>query len=87
LKFIFYIRDIINIGFISGPTKLGLDSAEHAMAVRKKRKKKSLDKEVEFHFISNSISVANRVKVDVMKAIARKLTNSDDLAYVAGFTS
>jgi hypothetical protein len=38
-------------------------------------------------FVSNSVSLATRVHVDILKAIARKLTNTQDLAYVAGFTS
>lgn len=33
------------------------------------------------------MSLATRVRVDVLKAIARRLTNREDLAYVAGFTS
>jgi hypothetical protein len=38
-------------------------------------------------FISNSVRLATRVRADVMKVIARKVSNKDDLAYVAGFTS
>ena len=68
-----------------------LDSVEAALAVRKayadKRKNKQLGPDLEMLFISNSVSLATRVRVDVMKAIARKVSNKDDLAYVAGFTS
>jgi hypothetical protein len=68
-----------------------LEKAEHAIALRKayadKRKNNKLGRDFETLFISNSVSLATRVRVDVMKAIARKLTNKDDLAYVAGFTS
>jgi hypothetical protein len=68
-----------------------LDKPEFAIAVRKayadKRKNKQLSRDLESLFISNSVSLATRVRVDVMKAIARKITNAQDLAYVAGFTS
>jgi hypothetical protein len=68
-----------------------LEKTEHAIALRKayadKRKNKQLGRELESLFISNSVSLATRVRVDVMKAIARKISNSQDLAYVAGFTS
>jgi hypothetical protein len=37
--------------------------------------------------MANCVSLATRVRVDVLKAIARRVTSRDDLAYVAGFTS
>ena len=37
--------------------------------------------------MSNSVNLATRIRVDIMKAIARKITNRDEVAYVAGFTS
>ena len=68
-----------------------LDKAEHAIALRKafadKRKKKELEPELENLFMANCVNLATRVRVDILKAIARRLTNKDDLAYVAGFTS
>jgi hypothetical protein len=68
-----------------------LDNPEAALAIRKayaeKKKNKLLSREMDTLFISNSVSLATRVRVDVMKAIARKVSNKDDLAYVAGFTS
>jgi hypothetical protein len=68
-----------------------LGKPEFAIAVRKayadKRKNKQLSRDLESLFISNSVSLATRVRVDVMKAIAREITNAQDLAYVAGFTS
>jgi hypothetical protein len=36
-------------------------------------------------FITNSVNLATRVWIDVMKTIAIKLTNSDVQAYVVGF--
>ena len=68
-----------------------MENPEQALSLRKayaeKRKNKTLGKELEALFISNCVSLATRVRVDVMKAIARRLTNKEDLAYVAGFTS
>jgi hypothetical protein len=52
-----------------------------------KRKNKQLSRDLESLFISNCVTLATRIRVDVMKAIARKVTKGDDLAYVAGFTS
>jgi hypothetical protein len=68
-----------------------LDKPEHAIAMRKafaeRRKKKDLGAEFESLFMTNCVNLATRIRVDIMKAIARKLTNSKDIAYVAGFTS
>jgi hypothetical protein len=68
-----------------------LDKPEHAFALRKafaeKRKKKELSPELDSLFLANCVNLATRVRVDILKAIAKKLTNDSDLAYVAGFTS
>jgi hypothetical protein len=68
-----------------------MDKVEHAVAIRKafaeKRKKKELPSELDSLFLTNCVNLATRIRVDVMKAIARKVTNTNDLAYVAGFTS
>jgi hypothetical protein len=68
-----------------------MDSAENAIAIRKafaeKRKKKELDAELDSLFMSNCVNLATRIRIDILKAIAKRLTNSKDLAYVAGFTS
>jgi hypothetical protein len=86
-----YLSHGKNQGQLIPMVEVRMDSAVHAIEVRKafadKRKKKTLDKDLESLFVSNSVTLATRVRVDVMKAIARKLTNSKDLAYVAGFTS
>jgi len=88
---IIYLSHGKNQGQLIPMVEIRMDSAEHAISVRKtfaeKRKKKLLDKELESLFVSNSVSLATRVRVDILKAIARKLTNAQDLAYVAGFTS
>jgi hypothetical protein len=68
-----------------------MENLEQALSLRKayaeKKKNKSLGKDLDSLFISNCVSLATRVRVDVLKAIARRLTNREDLAYVTGFTS
>jgi hypothetical protein len=71
--------------------EIKMDKPEQALALRKayaeKKKNKTLGKDLETLFISNCVSLATRVRIDIMKAVARRLMNRDDLAYVAGFTS
>jgi hypothetical protein len=66
-----------------------LDTVASASAIRKafaeKSKTKKLTGDYERMFITNSVNLATRVRIDVMKTIARKLTNSDVQAYVVGF--
>jgi len=68
-----------------------LDKPEHALAIRKafalKRKSKSLPSDLESLFITNCVNLATRVRIDILKAIARKVSNDKDLAYVSGFIS
>jgi hypothetical protein len=71
--------------------EIRMENPEQALLIRKayadKKKSKSLGRDLETLFVANCVSLATRVRVDVMKAIARRLTNKNDLAYVAGFTS
>jgi hypothetical protein len=68
-----------------------LEKLEHAVAIRRafaeKRKSKDLPKDLDKLFVSNCVNLATRVRIDIMKSIARKVTGKDDLAYVAGFIS
>jgi hypothetical protein len=68
-----------------------LDSVGSASAIRKafaeKSKGKKLTGDYERMFITNSVNLATRVRIDVMKAISRKLTTPDVQAYVVGFIS
>jgi hypothetical protein len=61
-----------------------LDKPEFAIALRKafadRRKKKDLGSELDSLFLTNCVNLATRVRVDIMKALARRLTNSTDLA-------
>jgi uncharacterized membrane protein YgcG len=88
---IIYLSQGKNQGEPIPMVEVRLDKPEFAIAIRKayaeKRKNKQLSRELESLFISNCVTLATRIRVDVMKAIARKVTKGDDLAYVAGFTS
>jgi hypothetical protein len=68
-----------------------MDKVEHAIEIRKafadRRKKKDLPDDLNDLFISNSVNLATRIRVDILKAIAKKITNDKELAYVAGFVS
>jgi hypothetical protein len=68
-----------------------LDKQEHAVAIRKafaeKRKRKELPDNLDKLFIANCVNLATRVRIDVMKAVARKVTSKDELAYVSSFIS
>jgi hypothetical protein len=68
-----------------------LDKAEYAIEMRKafadKKKKNQLSASHANLFMSNSVNLATRIRVDIMKSIARRITKRDEIAYVAGFTS
>jgi hypothetical protein len=68
-----------------------LDSNENAASIRKafaeKRAKKVLPESWSNLFITNSVNLATRIRIDILKAIARKVTNKKELAYVSGFIS
>jgi hypothetical protein len=52
-----------------------------------KRKDKSLPPNLDSIFITNCVNLAARVRIDILKAIARRISNSLDLAYASGFIS
>jgi hypothetical protein len=68
-----------------------LDSMINALAIRKafaeKRKNRKLPQSVESLFVTNCVNLATRVRIDVLRAIAKKVTNDKDIAYVSGFIS
>ena len=69
-----------------------LDSTEFAVEIRKafaeKRKKDGkLSGCLERIFLSNSINIGTRVRIEILKAIAKRISNEKDLAYVASFIS
>jgi hypothetical protein len=71
--------------------EIKLDTVAHAESIRKsfaeKRAKKSLPNDLDSLFVTNSVNLATRIRIDVMKAIARKLTTKQEQAYVSGFIS
>ena len=68
-----------------------LDKPEFAIAIRKafadKKKKNLLRPELSQLFLSNSVNLATRVRIDILKALSKKVAGKDEIAYVAGFTS
>jgi len=68
-----------------------LDKVEFAEEIRKafaaKRKSGNLSGILERIFISNSINVGTRVRIEILKAIAKKITNDQEFAYVVSFIS
>jgi hypothetical protein len=68
-----------------------LDKVEFAAEIRKafaeRRKKEKLTGPLEKIFISNSINVGTRVRIEILKAIAKKMTNEHEFAYVVSFIS
>ena len=68
-----------------------LDSVEYAVDIRKafaeKRKKEKLSGCLERIFLSNSINIGTRVRIEILKAIAKRISNPKELAYVASFIS
>jgi len=66
-----------------------IDKVEHAIAIRKafanQRKNGLLKGNLERVFIANSVNPPTRVRIEILKAIARKITNDKELAYVVGF--
>ena len=68
-----------------------MDSTKSAVDLRKafvqKLRSKGLTGEYENIFITNSVTKATRVRIDILKAIARKITNDREAAYVASFIS
>jgi hypothetical protein len=86
---IFYLNQGKNADKLLPMIELRMDKVENAFAIRKafalKRKDKSLPAELDSLFVTNCINLATRVCIDVLKAIARKITNDKDVAYVSGF--
>ena len=68
-----------------------LDKVEFALAIRKafaeKSKSKLLTGDYEKLFITNSVNLATRVRIDILKSIAQKVNSDHVRAYVVGFIS
>ncbi len=68
-----------------------MDKVEFAVEIRKafaeRRKKEKMSGPLEKIFISNSINVGTRVRIKILKAIAKKMSNEHEFAYVVSFVS
>ncbi len=63
------------------------NTVEIRKAFAERRKKEKLTGILEKIFISNSINVGARVWIEILKAIARKISNDQDQAHVVSFIS
>ncbi len=65
-----------------------LDSAELALKIRKQfAEKKKAGQDFGKTFITNSVTLPTRVRVDIMRAIARKYTNETTEFFVSSYSS
>ena len=68
-----------------------LDCLRSAVDIRKafvqKMRSKELAEEYEQIFITNCVTKSTRVRIDILKAIAKKLTNDKEAAFVSSFIS
>jgi len=88
---IFYLNQGQQMDVFLPMVEVKLDSMINALAIRKafaeKRKNRKLPQEMESLFVTNCVNLATRVRIDVLRAIAKKVTNDKDIAYVSGFIS
>jgi hypothetical protein len=67
-----------------------MESIVAATAIRKafaEKRKEGDGKSMGRLYVANSVSLSTRVRIDVLKAIAKKLTNASDQAHVAAYSS
>jgi hypothetical protein len=67
-----------------------LNSVEAATGLRKafaEKRKEGDGRSLGRLYVANSVSLSTRVRIDVMKAIAKKLTVNKDTAHVASYSS
>jgi hypothetical protein len=79
-------------GSVSLPmVEVRLDKVEFASSIRRafaeKSKSKLLTCDLERLFITNSVNLATRVRIEVMKLIAQKVASDQVKTYVVGFVS
>jgi hypothetical protein len=87
------------IGFINQGKNNGRDipmvevklgSVEEATNIRKafaEKRKEGDGKSVGRLYVSNSVSLSTRVRIDILKAMAKKLSNNKEAAHVAAYSS
>jgi hypothetical protein len=67
-----------------------LSSVESATAIRKafaEKRKENDGKALGKLYVANSVNLATRVRIDILKAIAKKITNTKESAHVASYSS
>ena len=88
---IFYLNQGQQMDVFLPMVEIKLDSVANALAIRRafavKRKNKQLPADLESLFVTNCVNLATRVRIDVLRAIAKRITNDKDIAYVSGFIS
>ena len=85
---ILFINQGRNSGRDIPMVEIRMDSKESAAGIRKAyADKRKAGKDFGRLFMANCVGLATRVRVDVMKAIALKLSNTDQASYVTAFTS
>jgi hypothetical protein len=85
---IIFINQMKSKGHQVPMVEVKLDSVKSAADIRKAFAEKKKDKaDLGRIFIANSVTLATRVRVDILKAISRKLTNKDSSAHAVPFIS
>ncbi len=86
---IHYVNQMRNNGQQIPMVEVKLDSAINANIIRKAfaEKRKAEGTDVGRLFIANSVNLATRVRVDILKALARKITDKDLTAHTVPFVS
>jgi hypothetical protein len=85
---IHYVNQAKNKGTHIPLIEVKLDSVDNATKIRKAfAEKKKLNVDLGRIFVSNCVGLSTRVRVDILKAIARKISNKDTSAHVVAFIS
>ncbi len=86
---IMFVNQMRNKGYHIPLVEVKLDSPANAGMIRKAFAEKKKDPAADLGriFIANCVNLATRVRVDILKAIARKLSNKNVSAHVVPFIS
>ncbi len=82
---------LVNMRFGRGPPyfEVKLDSPASSLKFRTAAAKLAKDDTGSFAnlFISNTVNLSTRIRIDILKLIAKRLTTTSEVAYVQGFSS
>jgi hypothetical protein len=85
---ILFVNQGRNNGKMIPMVEVRLDSVASAVAIRKAfADKKKAGEDFGRLFLANCVGLATRVRVDIMKALAKRCTEGKDIAFVVAFTS